>query len=66
MKYGFTASNLKEEAVVEWHHANFNLKKKIETPSSAGTVMATVFWHMKEFLFLDVMPKGTIIIIPET
>jgi hypothetical protein len=45
---------------VEWHHANLNRNKKIEAASSAGTVMATVFWDMQEFLFVDIIPKGIV------
>jgi uncharacterized damage-inducible protein DinB len=40
-----------KEASVEWHHVHFNRKKKIEVASSAGTVMATVYWDMYEFLY---------------
>jgi hypothetical protein len=61
MKYGRTASKLKKEASVEWHHANLNPNKKIEAASSAGTVMATVFWDKQEFVFVDIIPNGTII-----
>ena len=34
--------------------------KKFKTQSSAGKVMATVFWDAKGVIMLDVLPKRTI------
>lgn len=46
---------------MEWHHVTSPRTKKFKVTSSAGKVMATVFWDMQGVILVDIMPRGTTI-----
>ena len=42
----------------KWQHMSFQLKKKLKMYPSAGKVMCTAFWDMKEVILLDFLESG--------
>lgn len=43
---------------MEWHHHYSPSKKKFKAVSSAGKVMATVFWDIEGVILFEAMPHG--------
>jgi len=44
---------------MEWRHPSSPKTKKFKTQTSAGKVMATVFWDCRGVILVDFLPQGT-------
>ena len=44
----------------QWIGSGSTMPKTLKTQSSAGKVMATVFWNAQGVIMLDVLPKRSI------
>lgn len=50
-----------KEQSKQWTERGESAEKKSKTIPSAGKVMASVFWDVREMIFIEVLQKGEII-----
>ena len=55
---GFTTWNMRQNKSKQWKHPGSPLSKKAKSTTSAGKVMATVFWDAKDVLSVDYLERG--------